>query len=138
VNCEVVCRVIARYRESQKDTDIDAAVDSNTTTNHIDDVRIAIAGNVDSGKSTLVGVLCAGVQDNGRGLARSRIFLHRHEADNGRTSCISQHTLGYNVQNQPVFQSVAASTSSLAKTKSWSACVAASRNIVTLIDRKLQ
>jgi GTPase len=32
--------------------------------------KIAIIGNVDSGKSTLVGVLTKGVQDDGRGSAR--------------------------------------------------------------------
>ncbi len=37
------------------------------------DVRVAVVGNVDSGKSTLVGVLTSGCLDNGRGLARSRV-----------------------------------------------------------------
>ena len=45
------------------------------------DVRIAIVGNVDSGKSTLIGVLTGGDLDNGRGSARARIFVHRHEAN---------------------------------------------------------
>lgn len=34
------------------------------------DIRVAVVGNVDSGKSTLVGVLTSGRLDNGRGLAR--------------------------------------------------------------------
>jgi GTPase len=37
------------------------------------DVRVAVVGNVDSGKSTLVGVLTGGQLDNGRGQARSRV-----------------------------------------------------------------
>jgi GTPase len=37
------------------------------------DVRVAIVGNVDSGKSTLIGVLTGGGLDNGRGLARARV-----------------------------------------------------------------
>jgi elongation factor 1-alpha len=31
-------------------------------------------GNVDAGKSTLVGVLTSGRLDDGRGLARARVF----------------------------------------------------------------
>jgi GTPase len=33
-----------------------------------------VIGNVDSGKSTLVGVLTKGIFDDGRGSARERIF----------------------------------------------------------------
>ena len=36
------------------------------------EVRVAVIGNVDSGKSTLVGVLTRGMLDDGRGLARSK------------------------------------------------------------------
>ena len=34
------------------------------------DTRIAVIGNVDSGKSTLVGVLTKSIMDEGRGSAR--------------------------------------------------------------------
>ena len=34
------------------------------------DVRIAVIGNVDSGKSTMVGVLTKCIMDDGRGSAR--------------------------------------------------------------------
>ncbi|KAI0567536.1 GTP-binding protein [Gracilaria domingensis] len=60
------------------------------------DIRIAVAGNVDSGKSTLVGVLTGtGALDNGRGLARSQIFTHKHEMETGRTSTVSQAIIGF-------------------------------------------
>jgi len=36
-------------------------------------VRVAVIGNVDSGKSTMVGVLSRGMLDDGRGLARSKV-----------------------------------------------------------------
>lgn len=44
------------------------------------EVRVAVIGNVDSGKSTLVGVLTRGLLDDGRGLARSKVSdtLHTH------------------------------------------------------------
>ena len=63
--------------------------------NNIVDVRVAVVGNVDSGKSTLTGVLTSGILDDGRGLARSRVFVHAHELANGRTSCISHHIMGF-------------------------------------------
>lgn len=53
------------------------------------DIRIAVIGNVDSGKSTLVGVLSKGITDDGRGLARSLVFNYSHEHANGRTSSIA-------------------------------------------------
>ena len=38
------------------------------------EVRVAIVGNVDAGKSTLLGVLTHDLLDNGRGEARAKIF----------------------------------------------------------------
>ena len=60
---------------------------------HPMEVRVAVIGNVDSGKSTLVGVLTRSVLDDGRGSARSKVFKHGHEEATGRTSSIGQHTL---------------------------------------------
>ena len=57
------------------------------------EVRVAIIGNVDSGKSTMVGVLTRSMLDDGRGLARSKVFKHGHEESTGRTSSIGQHNL---------------------------------------------
>ena len=37
------------------------------------EVRVAIIGNVDSGKSTMVGVMTRSMLDDGRGLARSKV-----------------------------------------------------------------
>ena len=52
-------------------------------------VKVAMVGNVDSGKTTLVGVLSKGLMDDGRGQARLRVFNYPHEAQNGRTSSIA-------------------------------------------------
>lgn len=97
------------------------------------DMRVAVVGNVDSGKSTLVGVLIGGDLDNGRGLARARVFMHSHESANGRTSCIAQHIIGFDKQGLPVHDQKSTS-SSLSKTKSWKAVVDQSQTLVTLID----
>lgn len=55
----------------------------------------AVAGSMDSGKSTLVAVLTHGsdgrpLLDNCRGSARMAVFRHKHEIESGRTSSISQ------------------------------------------------
>ena len=60
------------------------------------DLRVAVLGNVDSGKSTLLGVLTQGELDNGRGRARLNLFRHLHEIQTGRTSSISFEILGFN------------------------------------------
>eukprot|EP00002_Diphylleia_rotans_P015383 TRINITY_DN2987_c0_g1_i15.p1 TRINITY_DN2987_c0_g1~~TRINITY_DN2987_c0_g1_i15.p1 ORF type:complete len:287 (-),score=41.43 TRINITY_DN2987_c0_g1_i15:1408-2268(-) len=70
--------------------------------NGLIDVRVAVAGNVDSGKSTLIGVLTQGHNDNGRGSARSQVFRFQHEAETGRTSAISHHILGFDVKGSVV------------------------------------
>ena len=59
----------------------------------IEEIRIAVMGNVDAGKSSLLGVLKSGTLDNGRGSARQHIFKHPHEAETGRTSSVSHHYL---------------------------------------------
>jgi elongation factor 1-alpha len=57
-------------------------------------IRVAVVGDVDSSKSTLIGTLVTGTLDDGRGLARSKITKHQHERDSGRTSSISTHLVG--------------------------------------------
>eukprot|EP01084_Bolivina_argentea_P114442 203738_1 len=98
------------------------------------DVRIAVIGNVDSGKSTMIGVLTSGECDDGRGSARSRILRHNHERSNGRTSCSSQHILGFNATRKPIHQAVSISATPKQNTLAWSAVFKSSANIVTFID----
>ncbi len=68
--------------------------------------RVAVVGNVDAGKSTMLGVLTHGELDNGRGLARQRLFRHKHELESGRTSSVGNDILGFDangkVVNKPV------------------------------------
>ena len=54
------------------------------------DVRYAVCGNVDSGKSTFIGVLTRGILDDGRGKTRVFCFNFKHETETGRTSSIGQ------------------------------------------------
>ena len=59
------------------------------------EIRVAVVGNVDAGKSTLLGVLTHGELDNGRGLARQKLFRHKHEVETGRTSSVGNDILGF-------------------------------------------
>jgi elongation factor 1-alpha len=58
-------------------------------------VTVAALGNVDAGKSTLVGVLTTGRLDDGKGLARSYASRYKHEVLTGRTSAVSMRLLGF-------------------------------------------
>lgn len=64
------------------------------------EIRIAVIGNVDTGKTTLLGVLSKGGLDNGRGKARANIFKHKHELETGRTSDIGKEIVGFNNEGQ--------------------------------------
>lgn len=66
----------------------------NDTNNYID-IKIGVAGNVDSGKSTTIGTLTRGILDDGRGKARINVFNFKHEIDSGRTSSIGHQIMGY-------------------------------------------
>ena len=57
------------------------------------EVRVAVVGNVDSGKSTMIGVLTRSMLDDGRGAARQKILKFTHECQTGRTSSVGQHNL---------------------------------------------
>ena len=55
----------------------------------MEEIRICVMGNVDSAKSTIISTLTHKILDDGRGLARKRVFKHKHEQESGRTSDIS-------------------------------------------------
>ena len=61
---------------------------------------MAVVGNVDAGKSTLLGVLTHGELDNGRGFARMKLFRHKHEMETGRTSSVGNDILGFDSQGK--------------------------------------
>lgn len=77
-------------------------MDSSLQVREENDIRIAVIGNVDSGKSTLVGVLTKGIMDDGRGFARSKVFNFGHELSNGRTSSIGQEIMGFDDHKKQV------------------------------------
>jgi GTPase len=92
------------------------------------DVRIAVCGQVDSGKSSLVGVLTGnGALDNGRGLARAQVFSHRHEIDSGRTSAVSQQIMGFGTDGR-------VTNYTGVRNMSWTDIVERSTKLISLFD----
>ncbi|KAJ5690163.1 GTP-binding protein 1 [Penicillium macrosclerotiorum] len=61
----------------------------------VGEIRIAVVGNVDAGKSTMLGVLVKGGLDDGRGRARVNLFRHKHEIESGRTSSVGLEIMGF-------------------------------------------
>ena len=75
----------------------------------VDDVietRIAVVGNVDAGKSTLLGVLVKGGLDDGRGKMRVNLFRHKHEMESGRTSSVGMEIMGFDSKGDVVVSGV--------------------------------
>lgn len=65
-------------------------------------IRVAVVGNVDAGKSTLIGTLTTSSLDDGRGKSRTSIMKHRHEIESGRTSTATTHLMGFRSTGEPI------------------------------------
>lgn len=72
------------------------------------EIKVATAGQVDSGKSTLLGVLTHGVVDDGDGKARACLLRNPHEQESGKTSSVTHMILGFDSKgaavNRPTHQ----------------------------------
>ncbi|KAK3374815.1 P-loop containing nucleoside triphosphate hydrolase protein [Podospora didyma] len=66
------------------------------------ETRIAVVGNVDAGKSSMLGVLVKGDLDDGRGKARVNLFRHKHEIETGRTSSVGMEIMGFDTKGQVI------------------------------------
>jgi GTPase len=76
------------------------------TPEEVIETRIAVVGNVDAGKSTMLGVLVKGNLDDGRGKARVNLFRHKHELESGRTSSVGMEIMGYDTRGDIVASTV--------------------------------
>mmetsp|Transcript_15398 Transcript_15398/g.18745 ORF Transcript_15398/g.18745 Transcript_15398/m.18745 type:complete len:465 (+) Transcript_15398:175-1569(+) len=95
-------------------------------------IRVAVIGNVDAGKSTLIGTLKTGRLDDGRGQSRQTIMKHNHEIETGRTSTITSHLIGYNEDGHSVgFDQNSATTSQM---KSDYEIASEATQLVSLVD----
>ena len=76
------------------------------TVEDVIETRIAVVGNVDAGKSTMLGVLVKGGLDDGRGKARVNLFRHKHEIESGRTSSVGMEIMGFDTMGKVVSSDV--------------------------------
>lgn len=65
-------------------------------------IRVVVVGNVDAGKSTLIGAMTTSTLDDGRGRCRTSIMKHRHEIETGRTSTATTHLMGFRSDGEPI------------------------------------
>ncbi|CAG8977835.1 hypothetical protein HYALB_00009001 [Hymenoscyphus albidus] len=76
------------------------------TVEEVIETRIAVVGNVDAGKSTMLGVLVKGGLDDGRGKARVNLFRHKHEIESGRTSSVGMEIMGFDTMGKVIASDV--------------------------------
>ncbi len=93
------------------------------------DIKIGVAGNVDSGKSTTIGTLTKGVLDDGRGKARVHVFNYKHEVNSGRTSSIGHQIMGFDKNGNIINDKLDRSDSTV-----WSDIVSKSAKIISFYD----
>jgi Elongation factor Tu GTP binding domain len=93
-------------------------------------IRVAVVGNVDAGKSTMIGTLTSSMLDDGRGSSRTSIMKHRHEIESGRTSTASSHLMGF----RSTGQAIAGKDSVRSRRKSEDEVARESYRVVTLMD----
>ena len=96
---------------------------------YLKEIRMAVIGNVDSGKSTLVGCLTKGIKDDGRGFARKFVFNYQHETESGRTSSIAEEIIGF--RNEKM---VHAGRINDKKNVSWKEIASQSDHVITFLD----
>lgn len=101
-------------------------VRENNTDRYID-IKVAVAGSVDAGKTSLTACLITGKKDDGRGSARLAVFNFRHEVESGRTSSVAQHIMGFDSSGKIT------NYSNLGK-QTWSDIVKSSSKIVSFFD----
>jgi Elongation factor Tu GTP binding domain len=94
-------------------------------------IRVAVVGNVDAGKSTMIGTLTTSSLDDGRGKSRTSIMRHRHEIESGRTSTATTHLMGFRSTGEPI---TGKDTVRANKRKSEDEVARESYRLVTLMD----
>lgn len=92
---KIECNVIKISESNKKNFYIGEFLIRENDKNNYLDIKIGVAGNVDSGKSTTIGTLTKGILDDGRGKARVHVFNYKHEIVTGRTSSIGHQIMGY-------------------------------------------
>lgn len=124
-----VCEVLVTRNAGEASATQQQSTDSDV--DEVEDIRIGVVGDSDSGKSTLVGVLTSNEYDDGQGAARMNVFRHRHEVESGgRTSAVSRQVLGFDSSGSIVNYNV----SNVGWNDSLAEVVEQSSRIITFLD----
>jgi GTPase len=92
---KIDCSVIKISENSKNNLFVGEYLIRENDKNDYIDIKIGVAGNVDSGKSTTIGTLTKGILDDGRGKSRVHVFNYKHEITSGRTSSIGHQIMGF-------------------------------------------
>lgn len=91
------------------------------------EIRVAMLGGADAGKSTLISMLCFNKVDDGKGKGRLNLLRHRHEIESGRSSSLTREIIGFN----PNGELINYSTDSIS---SWEQIAEESSKLITFMD----
>uniref|UniRef100_A0A0K0E672 Tr-type G domain-containing protein n=1 Tax=Strongyloides stercoralis TaxID=6248 RepID=A0A0K0E672_STRER len=120
--------LMTKVMRANKCTEI-ALVREKTVETDFIEVRVAVVGNVDAGKSTLLGVLTHNALDDGRGQARQKLFRHKHEFETGRTSSVGNDILGFDIDGN-----IVNNPDSHSGHLDWTSICRESSKVITFID----
>lgn len=93
-----------------------------------EDVKVAVIGHVDSGKSSLIGTLLRGKDDNGRGSNRQLVMNYKHEVNSGQTSSVGHQILGFRADGSVIH------VDSKSKKDTWPKIMKETKKLVTFMD----
>ena len=96
--------------------------------NITEDVKIAVIGNVDAGKSTIIGTLLRGQNDDGRGRNRELVMNYIHEKESGQTSSVGYQIVGFRKDGSIVH------IDSKSKKETWPKIMRETDKLVTFLD----
>ncbi len=95
INASIIHTCIKKVEKNSNLKIAEITIRENNTSGNYIDIYVSVIGNVDSGKSSLIGVLSKNILDDGRGKARSSIVQFKHELITGRTSTVTHHLMGF-------------------------------------------
>ena len=121
------CTVLKISESNKKNQFVGEYLIRENDKNNYIELKIGVAGNVDSGKSTTIGTLTKGVLDDGRGKARVHVFNYKHEVDSGRTSSIAHQIMGYDKYGNII-------NAKFDKQNAWADIVSQSSKLISFFD----
>ncbi|KAG8468853.1 hypothetical protein KFE25_007371 [Diacronema lutheri] len=102
------------------------------------EVRVAVLGDFQCGKTTLVGVITHGLLDDGRGAARVGVLRHVHELQSGSTSSVATRILQFDAAapaaSAPPAEHAPCARAPAAAGEPRAAAPAAPPHVVSLVD----